>query len=45
MVQTEVEEKIKTNLLYSIFLSLENYNFYKVMWKNMVDSDKPQITI
>ena len=44
MFQTKVAEKIKTHILCSIFF-FENCAFYKVMWKNIVKPDTPQITI
>jgi hypothetical protein len=44
MFQTKVIEKIKTHILYSITLS-GNCDVYEIMWKNMVQPDRPQITI
>ena len=38
MLQTKVVEKIKTRILRSI-------NVYEIMWKNMVDPERPQVTI
>jgi hypothetical protein len=43
MFQTEVIEKIKTNILYSVTFS-ENRAVYE-MWKNMADPDRPSLTI
>jgi len=39
-------EKIKTRVLCSItFFFLENRAVYEIMWKNIVESDRPQMTI
>jgi len=43
MFQTKVVEKIKSYILYSIlFLNLA---FYEILWENIVESDRPQMTI
>jgi hypothetical protein len=42
MFQTEFVEKIKTHLLCSI---LENPGIYEIMWKNLVEPERPQITV
>ena len=44
MFETNVIEKIKTHILYSI-ISPENRDLYEVMWKNMVHPDRPQMTV
>ena len=44
MFQTEVLEKIKTRILCSVKFS-ENRAVYEIMWKNMVELDRPQMTI
>jgi hypothetical protein len=44
MLQTKVVEKIKTHILYSI-ISPENRDVYEVMWKNMVEPGRPQMTL
>ena len=44
MLQTKVVDRIKTLILYSI-ISPENRDVYEVMWKNMVQPDKPQMTV
>jgi len=45
MFQTkDVEKKIKTRFLCSITFS-ENRAFYEIMWKNIVQPDRPQTTI
>jgi hypothetical protein len=36
-------EKIKAHILYSIFF-FENRAVYNTMWKNILQSDRPQIT-
>jgi hypothetical protein len=43
MFQTKFAEKIETHILCSITLS-ENRAVYE-MWKNMVEPDRPQMTI
>jgi len=42
--QTKFVEKIKTLISYSITLS-ENRAFYEIMWKNMVQPYRPQMTM
>jgi len=44
MFQTEVGEKIKTDILCPITI-FENRVVYDVMQKDMVDPDRPQMTI
>jgi hypothetical protein len=47
MFLTKIVEKVKTDILCSvIFLNFfENYAVYEVMWKNTVESERPQMTI
>jgi hypothetical protein len=44
MFQTKVVEKIKTHVLCSIIFP-ENRAVYEMMWKNIVEPDRPQMTI
>ena len=44
MFQTTFLEKIKTLILYSNFFS-ENRAIYEIMSKNVVDPDKPHMTV
>jgi hypothetical protein len=44
MVQINVSEKIKTHTLYSTTF-FNNLAFYEIMWKNIVQSDRLQITM
>jgi hypothetical protein len=44
MFQTKVVEKIRTHMLYSI-IPPENRDVYEVMWKNVVQPDRPQMTV
>ena len=45
MFQSKVVEKIKTHFfIYSNFFS-ENCAIYEIMWKNMVEPDRPQMAI
>jgi hypothetical protein len=43
--QNKIAEKIETNLLFSVTLSSENPAVCEIMWKNMVESDRPQMTV
>jgi hypothetical protein len=45
MFQTEVVEKIKTHILRKIPFFFENRAFYEIMWKDIVDPGRPQVTI
>jgi 5,10-methylenetetrahydrofolate reductase len=45
MFQTKFEEKIKTGFLYSITLFFENRSVYEIMWKNVAELGRPQMTI
>ena len=47
MRQTQVLEKIKTHILSSVtfFPPLENRAVYEIMWKNIVEVGRPQMTI
>jgi hypothetical protein len=44
MFQTKIVEKIETHILYSI-TSFENGGVYEIMWKNVVEPDRPLLTI
>ena len=43
----KIAEEIKTRILCSItfFFLFENHAVYEIMWKNMVELDRPQMTI
>jgi hypothetical protein len=45
MFQTEFIDYIKTHVLCSIFFSPENRAVYEIMWKNIAEPDRPQLTI
>ena len=47
MFQTKVVDEIKRNILCSVtfFFFFENHAVYEIMWKNMVQPDKPHMTI
>jgi hypothetical protein len=45
MFPTKIVEKIKTHILYSVTFISENRAVYDIIWKNIVDRAKPQITI
>jgi len=40
MFQTEAVGKVKTHILYSVTL-LKNHAVYEIMWKNLVELDRP----
>jgi hypothetical protein len=44
IVQTEVVQKFKTQMLCSVTFS-ENHAVYEIMWKNMVEPDRPEVSI
>jgi len=44
MFQNEGAEKIKTHSLCLVTF-FENYAVYEIMWKSMVQLDRPQMTI
>jgi hypothetical protein len=44
MFQTKVVEKIKTHILSSITFS-ENRAVYEIMWENVAEPDRPQMTV
>ena len=45
MFYAEVVEKIETHILCSMIFFSENRVLYKIMWKNIVQPDRPQMTI
>ena len=46
MLQSKVVEKIKTYILYSVtFYFLKNRAVYDIMWKNIAEPDRQQMTI
>jgi len=52
MFQTNVVEKIKTRILFSNFFGFKmflcgggGHANYEIMWKNMVDPERPGMTI
>jgi hypothetical protein len=44
-VWTKVVEKIKTQILYSVTFFFKNHAIYEIMWKNIVDWGRLQMTI
>jgi hypothetical protein len=42
MFQTKVVEKLKTHLICSV---LENRGSFEIMWKNILEPERPQMTI
>ena len=45
MFQTKVVEKIKIHILWSITFFSENRGVYEIISKNMVKTNRPQMTI
>jgi len=45
MFQTKFVEKIKTHILCSVTFFFENRVVYEIMWKNIVERGRPQMTI
>ena len=46
MFQTKVVDKIKSHVLRLVtFFFAESRAIYQIMWKNMVESDRLQVTI
>jgi hypothetical protein len=46
MFLTKVVEKIKPHVIYSItFFFFENRDVYDILWKNMVEPGRPQMTV
>jgi hypothetical protein len=43
--RTKVVEKIKIHILCSIISFFENHAVYEIMWKNVLETDRPQLTI
>jgi hypothetical protein len=44
MFQIKLVEEIKTHILYSVTFT-ENSAVYEIMWKNMIDLQRPQMKI
>jgi len=44
MFPTKFVEEIKTHILYSVTF-FENRSVFEIMWKNMIEPDRPQMTI
>jgi len=45
MFQTKVVEEIKTHILCLVFFFFENNAICEIMWKNIVERGRPQITV
>jgi hypothetical protein len=44
MFQTKVVDKIKTHFTFSTFFFL-SHAVYEIMWKNIVEADRPQMIL
>jgi hypothetical protein len=45
MFQTEVVKTIKTHILFSVTLFFKNLAIDEIMWKDIVESDRSQMTV
>jgi hypothetical protein len=45
MFEIKVVEKIKTHILCSRTFSPENHSVYEIMWENVVEPQRSQMTI
>jgi len=45
MFQIKLVEKIKTHFVFSKFFFFENRAVYEIIWQNIVQPDRPQMTI
>jgi len=43
-ISDKFAEKLKTHILCSIFFFFGNLTAYEIMWKNIVERDRPRIT-
>jgi hypothetical protein len=43
-ISDKVIEKIKTQILSSLIFFFENRAVYEIKWKNIVETDRPQMT-
>jgi hypothetical protein len=43
--QTNVVKEIKTHILCSVIFFVENRAVYEIMWKNIIEPSRPQMTI
>jgi hypothetical protein len=44
-ISDKVVGKIKTHIMCQTFFFSENRAVYEIMWKNIVEQDKPQMSI
>ena len=45
MFQTIIIEKLETHFMFNNFFFFKNRAVYEIMWKNIVQRDRPQMTI
>jgi len=45
MFQTKFVDKSKIDILCSIIFFFENLAVYEIMWKNILEANRPQMTI
>jgi len=41
----QVVEKIESHFMFKNYFFPENRAFYEIMWKSVVETDRPQMTI
>jgi hypothetical protein len=44
-ISDKVVEKIKTYILHSVFFFFEIRAVYEIIWKNMVEPERPYLTM
>jgi len=46
MFETKVVEKVKIHILCAItFVFTENHAIYEIMWRNIIELDRPRMTV
>ena len=45
MFQTKIVEKLETHFVFSNFFFFENRAVFEIMWKNVVQQGRPQMTV
>jgi len=45
MFQTKIVEKMKTHIMLSNFFFFKNDAIYEIMWRNIVQPDRPHMTL
>ena len=45
MFRKKIVQNIKTQFIFNNFFFFENRAVYEIIWKNMAETDRPQMTI